>query len=143
MKTIGSLIRKICRGAPDLDLSSGNCGTFAFGVASLSKAKNLEIGFLTNEDAPVDLNMLAGSDDKIYHVVIIHNNRIYDERGRISRETLREFAKNWYNDSTPVLIREIFTRKTKKLILRVIENQTDWTYSPAFFINLLKRDATV
>lgn len=76
----------------DKDLSSGNCGVFAIAVDKLFGVDSFV--FAENEAEP----------DRLYHVAVVKNGRMYDGHGVTNADTVKEYAYDEdFPENEPVL----------------------------------------
>lgn len=129
-----------------INLSSGNCGNFSLALAKTLKEKGFspEIGLLyayyNGEDFD-SVDDLAASEPKIYHVVVLCNDKIYDGTGEITTEDLVDFSIREYGDHQPMFMTDI---NADEIALETIVNfETDWSITKEQFFDSFKQNNNV
>lgn len=145
-KKINSLIRQFRHGKLDLDLTSGNCGMFAYALArylidELKCDNQIAIGFVIGE--PIEHLMdISESEMDVYHVALEVDGQWYDATGPIGDDDLAAYGE-YYGDESPFLWTAQLTPESANLIRRTIEWETDWSCPWDLFADVLEGSGTL
>jgi len=122
-------------------LSGGNCGMFAYALASFInerfKTNDIKLGLITNKD--LELNQLPQSEPDIYHIFIQYKDRYYDETYEIDDNDLLSLSTSQYGNEDPVLINGIDIKREEKELLFLIRNDTNWNTNWQDYYEYMKK----
>lgn len=122
--------------------SGGNCGQFAYAIHRYILDKydyTIDIGVLTDSDANVPEDLLGDYD--IMHIFLMDGDNLYDDTGMIDYDYLFLFAHTHYkHEDVDTFHFDMEDIEDKKLLLRVISANTNYTMDWNFFYNILENN---